>query len=235
MVQTRKLSVIFITDMVGFSRLAAADEERTLVRFRGVWSDVIAPAIAAHQGRLVKRTGDGAIVEFRSVLDSVRCGLEVQRGIAECNAGVVDDKRLLFRIGIHVGDVIEGEDGDKMGDAVNIAARLESICDPGGLCLSGEAFSHVRGKLPDTFRDWGERQLKNIGHPVRALMWSDEMAEDGTRPRQRAGTRSLALPDKASIAVLPFQNMSGDPDQDYFADGIVEDIITGLCALDGCS
>ena len=168
MTETRKVAAILIADIVGFSGLAGADEERTLARLRTLRSDLIDPAIAVHNGRLVKRTGDGAVVEFRSVVEAVRCALDVQSGLAERNAGVPADQRIDVRVGIHLGDVVEEADGDLMGDGVNVAARLEAICEPGGICLSEDAYRQVRDKLHETFVDLGEQNLKNIARPVRA-------------------------------------------------------------------
>jgi adenylate cyclase len=153
MSETRKIAAILVADVVGYSRLAGADEDRTLSRLRGLRSDLIDPAIAAHHGRIVKRTGDGILIEFRSVVDAVRCAIEVQTGTVDRNAGVALDKRIEFRIGIHLGDVVEESDGDLMGDGVNIAARLERIAAPGGICLSEDAYRQVRDKLKEEFVD----------------------------------------------------------------------------------
>jgi adenylate cyclase len=168
MSESRKIAAILVSDVVGYSRLAGADEDRTLSRLRGLRSDLIDPAIAAHHGRIVKRTGDGSIVEFRSVVDAVRCAIEVQNAMIERNAGVTDDRRILFRIGIHLGDVVEESDGDLMGDGVNIAARLEGIAEPGAICLSEDAYRQVKGRLDLAVTDLGPTQLKNIAEPVRA-------------------------------------------------------------------
>jgi adenylate cyclase len=167
MSETRKLAAILVADVVGYSRLAGADEERTLARLRGLRSDLVDPSIAAHRGRIVKRTGDGSIIEFRSVVDAVRCALEVQHAMVERNAGVALDKRIEFRIGIHLGDVVEESDGDLMGDGVNIAARLEGICKPGAVCLSEDAYRQVKGRLDLAVIDLGPTQLKNIAELVR--------------------------------------------------------------------
>ncbi len=169
MSETRKIAAILVADVVGYSRLAGADEDRTLSRLRGLRSDLIDPAIAAHHGRIVKRTGDGSLIEFRSVVDAVRCAIEVQDGMAERNAGVPPERRIEFRIGVHLGDVVEEADGDLMGDGVNIAARLESICRPGAICLSEDAYRQVKGRLDLAVRDLGPVQLKNIADPVRSL------------------------------------------------------------------
>src|SRR5271165_5350503 len=168
MSETRKLAAILVSDVVGYSRLAGADEDRTLARLRGLRSDIIDPAIAAHHGRTVKRTGDGSIIEFRSVVDAVRCAIEVQNGLIERNAGVPEDRRIEFRVGIHVGDVVEESDGDLMGDGVNIAARLEGIAKPGAICLSEDAYRQVSGRLEMEVTDLGPTHLKNIERPIRA-------------------------------------------------------------------
>jgi TolB-like protein len=227
MSETRKLAAILVADVFGYSRLAGADEERTLARLRALRSDLVDPTIALHHGRIVKRTGDGSIVEFRSVVDAVRCAIEMQTGMVERNAGLPSEKRIQFRVGIHVGDVVEESDGDLMGDGVNIAARLEGICEPGGVVMSGAAYEHARNRVKETFVDLGERTLKNIARPVHAysVTWDRSAAKSNETPLR------LSLPDKPSIAVLPFQNMSGDSEQDYFADGMVDDIITGLSRI----
>jgi len=167
MSETRKLAAILVTDIVGYSRLAGADEERTLARIRGLRSDLIEPTIAAHRGRVVKRTGDGSIVEFRSVVDAVRCAIEVQTGLIERNAGVPPERRIECRVGVHLGDVVEESDGDLMGDGVNIAARLEGVAKPGAICLSEQAYWQVKGRLDLKVTDLGETQLKNIAEPIR--------------------------------------------------------------------
>ena len=165
--ETRKIAAILVADVVGYSRLAGADEDRTLSRLRGLRSDLIDPAIAAHHGRIVKRTGDGSLIEFRSVVDAVRCAIEVQIGMIERNAGVPEDRRIEFRVGIHLGDVVEESDGDLMGDGVNIAARLESVAKPGAICLSEQAYWQVKGRLDLAVTDLGQTQLKNIAEPIR--------------------------------------------------------------------
>src|SRR5476649_1482624 len=167
MSETRKIAAILVADVVGYSRLAGADEDRTLARLRALRSDLIDPTIAVHRGRVVKRTGDGSIVEFRSVVDAVRCAIEVQSAMVERNAGVPEDRRIVFRIGVHVGDVVEEADGDLMGDGVNIAARLEGIAAPGAICLSEDAYRQVKGRLDLAVTDLGQTQLKNIAEPVR--------------------------------------------------------------------
>ena len=167
MSETRKIAAILVADIVGYSRLAGTDEGRTLSRLRGLRSDLIDPAIDAHHGRIVKRTGDGSLIEFRSVVDAVRCAIEVQNGMAERNAGVPPERRIEFRIGIHLGDVVEESDGDLMGDGVNIAARLEGITAPGAICLSEDAYRQVKGRLDLAVTDLGQTQLKNITDPIR--------------------------------------------------------------------
>ena len=233
MAETRKLAAILAADVVGFSRLAGADEDRTLARLRALRSDLIDPTIALHNGRVFKRTGDGILIEFRSVVDAVRCAIEVQTGMIERNAGLPPERRIEFRIGIHLGDVVEESDGDLMGNGVNIAARLEGVAEPNGLCLSGAAYEQVRDKLKQEFIDVGEKELKNIARPVRVyrLAALDHGEAAGGASTLEVRTTRLALPEKPSIAVLAFQNMSGDPEQEYFADGIVDDIITGLARI----
>ena len=218
----RRLAAILAADVAGYSLLTGADEEGTIARLRALRRELIDPAIAEHRGRIVKTTGDGILIEFASVVDAVRCAVEVQRGMISWNSDVPDDKRVLFRVGINLGDVVvEGD--DLMGDGVNVAARLESIAEPGDIFLSDDAYRHARDKVDATFFDMDEQRLKNIVRPVRVY----RVAIGDDRQRFQAGP-SLALPDKPSIAVLPFENMSGDREQDYFADGIVEDIITAL-------
>src|SRR6478672_10748858 len=168
MKESRKLAAILVADVVGYSRLAGTDEDRILARLRALRSDLIDPTIAVHNGRVVKRTGDGSLVEFRSVVDAVRCAIEVQTGLIDRNAGVPEDRRIQLRIGIHVGDVVEESDGDLMGDGVNIAARLEGICEVGGICLSEDAYRQVRDRVNASFADLGDKMLKNIARPVRA-------------------------------------------------------------------
>ena len=187
----------------------------------GAWRELIDPKITEHRGRIVKTTGDGMLVEFASVVDAVRCAVEIQRGMSERNADVPQEKRIEFRIGINVGDIII-DGGDIFGDGVNVAARLEALAEPGGICVSGRVQEDVRGKLDIAFEDAGEQQLKNIARPVRVYR---------VRLRRAKAAPALALPDKPSIAVLPFNNMSGDPEQEYFADGMVEDIITALSRM----
>ena len=229
MTESRKLVAILAADVVGFSRLAGADEDRTLARLRALRSDLVDPAISVHTGRVVKRTGDGVLVEFRSVVDAVRCGIEIQNSMVERNAGLAPERRIEFRIGIHLGDVVEESDGDLMGDGVNIAARLEGVAQPGAICLSEDAYRQVRSRLELSISDLGETRLKNIAEPMHIYSLQVGGGAAAARATTSTGTApALSLPDKPSIAVLPFQNMSGDPEQEYFADGTVEDIITAL-------
>ena len=279
MSETRKLAAILVTDIVGYSRLTGADEDRTLARLRGLRSDLIDPAIAAHHGRLVKRTGDGSIIEFRSVVDAVRCAIEVQNGLIERNAGVPEDRRIEFRVGIHVGDVVEESDGDLMGDGVNIAARLEGIAKPGAICLSEDAYRQVSGRLEMEVTDLGPTQLKNTDRQIRAYSLqvgvpakpkpakpAEHVTPGAPMPQKRhfglaplsaalallliviaggawwflnanrpAPVASNAAPPLAaqrlSIVVLPFTNLSGNPAQDYFADGVTENLTTDLSRI----
>ena len=271
MSETRKLAAIVVADVVGYSRLAGAEEERTLARLRGLRSDLIDPAIAAHHGRIVKRTGDGSIIEFRSVVDAVRCAIEIQNGLIERNAGVPGDRCIQFRVGVHVGDVVEESDGDLMGDGVNIAARLEGVAKPGAICLSEDAYRQVQQRLDLKVTDLGPTQLKNIARPVRvyslevgqpagARTASPATPADQSKPLASNGRLSFgvlvaaiaallllttgsgwfllaghsAKPTQAahlSIVVLPFANLSGDPSQDYFADGVTENLTTELSRI----
>ena len=218
----RRLVAMLVADVVGYSRLMEADEAGTarVLREHRAASD---PLIAEHGGRIVKTTGDGVLIEFPSVVGAVQCAAAFQRLMAERNARVPRERRMEWRVGIHLGDIlIDGE--DILGDGVNVAARLEGIAEPGGICISEDAFRHVRGKIETEFRDGGEQVLKNIARPVRVYRAQLSSAPGSAIP----ATTTLSLPDKPSIAVLPFRNMSGDPEQEYFADGMVEDIITAL-------
>src|SRR5690242_17484000 len=223
----RRLAAILAADVVGYSALMERDEDRTLARLKAHRREFIEPLIAEYQGRVVKLMGDGALVEFASVVDAVRCAVEIQRGMDERNAAIPIERRIEFRIGINVGDVII--DGDDIyGDGVNIAARLEALAAPGGICVSRVVRDQVRDKLDFSFEDMGEQQVKNIARPIRThRVLIDSAAEQGDRANS-AATRGRALPLKPSIAVLPFANMSGDAEQEYFSDGITEDIITNL-------
>jgi adenylate cyclase len=274
--ETRKIAAILSADVVGFSRMASADEDRTLARLRALRADVIDPIIASQNGRVFKRTGDGALVEFRSVVEAVRCAISVQNAMAERNVGTPEDQRIVFRIGIHLGDVVEESDGDLMGDGVNIAARLEGICEPGAISLSEDAYRQVSGRLDMAVTDLGPTQLKNIERPIRVYslqvgvpaqakpVTGPKASEKPPEPKRRsallpmiagivalmviaggawyflAGNRSAPAvatappPAKAahlSIVVLPFTNLSNDPAQDYFADGITENLTTDLSRI----
>src|ERR1700758_4207675 len=234
MTETRKLAAILAADVVGFSRLTGADEDRTLARLRALRSDLIDPTLAVHNGRVVKRTGDGILVEFRSVVEAMRCAIEVQNGMVERNAGLPLERRIEFRVGIHIGDVVVESDGDLMGDGVNIAARLEGIAKPGGICLSEDAYRQVKARLDLAVSDLGPTQLKNIAEPIRvfSLQVGPLTLSPATQPEpEKRSSATLSLPDKPSIAVLPFQNMSGDPEQEYFVDGMVDEIITALARI----
>jgi TolB-like protein/tetratricopeptide (TPR) repeat protein len=216
----RRLVAVFAADAAGYSRLTGADEEGTHVRLREHLQGLFVPNIAAHRGTIVKNTGDGLLAEFDSVVDAVRCALDVQRGMADRNGAVPSNQRIEFRIGINVGDIIK-DAGDIFGDVVNVAVRLEAIAEPGGICLSDDAHRHVRDKLDIACDDGGEQRLKNIERPVRVFRVRDHGIAVSQRP-------ALELPDRPSIAILPFQNLSTDPEQEYFADGIVEDITMAL-------
>jgi adenylate cyclase len=224
MSQTRRLAAILAADVAGYSRLMGADEEGTLERLKALHRELVDPKIAEHHGRIVKTTGDGLLVEFASVVDAVRCAVEVQQAMAERNTDVAADIRIELRIGINLGDVIvEGD--DLYGDGVNIAARIEALTDAGGVLVSNTVYDHVRDRLSCAFEDLGEQQVKNIARRVRVYRVRDASATNAPAPRP------LPLPDKPSIAVLPFQNLSGDPEQEYFADGMVEEIITALSRI----
>jgi len=225
MIAIRRLAAILAADIAGYSRLIGTDEGGTLQAFKTIRAEVFDPTIAEHRGRLVKTTGDGFLVEFSSVVDALRCAVDVQAHMAERNSTVPTDRRIEFRIGINVGDIVV-EDGDIFGDGVNIAARLEALAEPGGICISGRVQEDAAGKLDLAYEDIGEQQLKNIARSIRAYRVAVEQhTEAATEPPQ------LTLPDKPSIAVLPFANMSGDPEQEYFADGMVEEIITALSRI----
>jgi adenylate cyclase len=279
--ETRKIAAILVADVVGYSRLAGADEDRTLARLRALRSDLIDPTIALHHGRTVKLTGDGALVEFRSVVDAVRCAVEIQRSMIARNSGMPPEQRIEFRIGIHLGDVVEEADGDLMGDAVNIAARLEAVAAPCAICLSEDAYRQVSGRLDMEVTDLGPTKLKNIERSIRIyLLQVSVPAQPMTAlgppaPKERSSLtplvvgvaallivlaggaswllgayRPTAVPAKAptavasnpttpaepkhlSIVVLPFSNLSNDPSQDYFADGLTENLTTDLSRLSG--
>ena len=224
----RKLAAILAADIAGFSRLIGSDEEGTLDRLNSIRRELLDPTVAAHHGRVFKNTGDGFLAEFASAVDAVRCALEIQSRMAQSGGSVDKEGRIEFRIGINVGDVVE-QDDDILGDGVNIAARLEAIAEPGEVLVSHTVHDHARGKHRLQFDELGERILKNIEMPVRIFRasWGDAAPRDG-RPERKSSGRSLPLPGKPSIAVLPFDNLSGQPEETYFSDGITEDIITGL-------
>jgi TolB-like protein/class 3 adenylate cyclase len=247
MTQTRRLAAILAADVAGYSRLMGADEEGTHERLKALRRELVDPKIAEHHGRIVKTTGDGLLVEFASVVDAVRCAVAVQQAMPERNTGVAADNRIELRIGINLGDVIvEGD--DLYGDGVNIAARIEALADAGGVFVSNTVYDHVRDRLLFVFEDLGEQQVKNIARPVRVYRVRPEgpllnpplpgldpgIKGEGSALGARVGAAApppLPLPDKPSIAVLPFANMSGDPEQEYFADGMVEEIITALSRI----
>ena len=223
----RRLAAILAADVAGSCRLIGIDEEGTLARLKALRRTLFDPKIAEHHGRVVKNTGDGALAEFASVVDALRCADEIQRGMAKQNVDVPQDKRIELRIGIHIGDIII-EENDIFGDGVNIAARLEGIAEPGGVCMSNDAYRQVRGKVAIVCDDMGPQLLKNIAEPMQA--WRVRVGEVLIPPvtERTSGHVALTLPEKPSIAVLPFQNMSSDPEQEYFVDGIVDDITTAL-------
>ena len=227
----RRLAAILAVDVAGYSRLMGADEEGTHAAMLAVRRELGDPKIREHRGRIVKTTGDGLLVEFASVVDAVRCAVEVQREMIARNTDVSVERRLEFRMGINVGDIII-EDGDIFGEGVNIAARLEALAEPGGICISAAAHEQVRDRLDISFYDLGDQQVKNITRPVRVYSIGSRTSSPlGKAQMATTASRALPLPDKPSIAVLPFQNMSGDSEQEYFVDGIVEDIITGLSRI----
>ena len=226
----RRLAAILIADVVGYSRLIRADEEGTLAALKALRAELIDPKIAEHHGRIVKLMGDGMLAEFSSVVDAVRAAVETQQAVSEHNADLPQDKRMEFRVGINLGDVVV--DGDDIhGDGVNIAARLEGLAAPGGICISGSVHEQVRDRVDFTFEDQGEREVKNIDRPVRVWRWVHDTV--ASLPEAVGAKQLRPLPDKPSIVVLPFTNMSRDPEQEYFSDGISEDIITDLSKVSG--
>jgi TolB-like protein/class 3 adenylate cyclase/Flp pilus assembly protein TadD len=230
MTESRKLAAILVMDIVGFSRLAGADEDRILARLRTLRSDLIEPTISVHRGRVVKRTGDGAIVEFRSVVDAVRCAIELQHGLSERNAGLPTERRIDFRVGIHLGDVVEESDGDLMGDGVNIAARLEGIAKPGAICLSEDAYRQVKGRLDLIVSDLGNTELKNIAEPIR--VYSLEVgAAVPAGPAPSAAPVEKPEPPRLSIVVLPFTSLGVDVEHELFVDGVTESLTTDLSRI----
>ena len=240
MAETRKLAAILAADVVGYSRLVGADEDGTVARIRALRSELIDPAIASNRGRIVKTTGDGILIEFASVVDAVRCAIEVQKSMAQRNAKLGEDRRIDFRVGIHLGDVIVQADGDLMGDGVNIAARLEGIAEPGAICLSEDAYRQVRDKMAADFTDLGDKELKNIARPMRAYAvqgsgTTKTPPHQGFAPSPGASPplSPVSLPPRLSIVVLPFANIGGDPEQEYFVDGVTESLTTDLSRISG--
>ena len=222
--EQRRLAAIVSADVAGYSRLMGWDESGTLAALKAIRQEVVDPAIASHGGRIVKTTGDGLLLEFPSVVNAVRCALEVQAAMAARTAGIAENRRIAFRIGINLGDIIVDGD-DIFGDGVNVAARLQEIAPPGGICISSRVHDDVRDRLATQFEEGGVQTLKNIARPIQVWRWQPGKA---VVPKSAPAPMALTLPEKPSIAVLPFQNMSGDPEQEYFADGVVEDIITAL-------
>jgi len=230
MTEARKLAAILVSDIVGFSRLAGADEDRILARLRTLRSDLIDPTISVHRGRVVKRTGDGSIVEFRSVVDAVRCAIELQQGLVERNAGLPPERRIEFRVGIHLGDVVEESDGDLMGDGVNIAARLEGIAKPGAICLSEDAYRQVKGRLDLVVSDLGQTELKNIAEPIR--VYSLEVGQGAqVNPAPSVMATDKPAPPRLSIVVVPLASLGGDAQHEHFVDGVTESLTTDLSRI----
>jgi TolB-like protein/class 3 adenylate cyclase len=229
--ETRKIAAILVADVVGYSRLAGADEEGTLARLRVLRTELVDPTITVRHGRVVKRTGDGFISEFRSVVDAARCAIEVQNGMAERNAGVAPEKRIEFRVGIHLGDVVEESDGDLMGDGVNIAARLEGIAKPGAICLSEQAYWQVKSRLDLVASDLCPTQLKNIAEPIR--VYSLDVGQPGQAKFAQTPGPEKSVPPRLSMVVLPFANIGGDPEQEHFVDGVTESLTTDLSRIRG--
>jgi TolB-like protein/cytochrome c-type biogenesis protein CcmH/NrfG len=226
----RRLAAIVLADVVGYSRLMGADETGTLTALRGHRSELIDSLITSHGGRIVKTMGDGLLLEFPSVVDAVGCCLEIQRGMVERNTATADADALRFRMGVHLGDVIV-ENEDIFGDGVNIAARIEALADPDGIAISDDAHRQVRDRLDVAWRDGGEHQVKNIARPISVWRWA--AGAEIPSPKPATGSETLETPDGPSIAILPFDNMSGDQEQEYFADGITEDIITEISKKPG--
>lgn len=227
---TRRLTAIVAADVVGYSRLTAADEEGTITALRRHRSEFVDPKIAEYGGRIANTAGDSILSEFPSVVDALRCMIDVQQGMVERNADVPEDRRITFRVGINVGDVIEN-DGDLLGDGVNVAARLEALAKPGGICLSRTTRDQVRDRIDVALEDLGEVAVKNIARPVHCFQWSPDGASDSPSPTDTRATPAAQPADRPSIAVLPFDNLSGDPEQEFFADGMAEDVISALSKL----
>jgi adenylate cyclase len=221
----RKLTTVLAADVVGYSRLMGADEVGTLARLKSLRKELVQPKIAEGRGRIVKLMGDGLLAEFPSVVEAVRCAVAIQQDMAGREADLSDERRIRLRIGVNLGDIIV-EGSDIYGDGVNVAARLEGLAEPGGICISGKVYEEVRTKLATAFEDLGEQEVKNIREPVRVYRWTD--AAPNPMPATEGAEDALALPDKPSIVVLPFDNLSTDPEQAYFVDGVVEDLITAL-------
>ncbi len=233
MAETRKIAAILAADGVGFSRMTCSDEDRTLARLRALRTDLIDPIIASQNGRVFKRTGDGSLVEFRSVVEAVRCAVSVQNAMAERNVGTPEDQRIVFRIGIHLGDVVEESDGDLMGDGVNIAARLEGIAEPGAICLSEDAYRQVRARLDFPATDLGPTQLKNIAHAIRVYSLEIGKPVPSAPPPSAAAALQRQSPPRLSLVVLPLANIGGGAEQDYFVDGVTESLTTDLSRISG--
>jgi TolB-like protein len=224
----RRLAAILAADVVGYARLVRADEAGTLARLKALRAELVDPVFAKHEGRIVKLMGDGILAEFASVVDAVAAAMEIQHAMAARNLDDPEEDRIAFRVGVNLGDVVIDGD-DIQGDGVNVAARLEGLAEPGGICVSGNVYEEVRDRIDAAFADLGEREVKNIDRPVRVWRWS--AAPTASTTESPNDTDTLALPEKPSIAVLPFDNMSGDPEQEYFADGITEDLITALSKI----
>jgi TolB-like protein/class 3 adenylate cyclase len=231
MTETRKIAAILVADIVGYSRLVGADEEGTLARLRALRGDLIDPAIAGHHGRIASRSGDGSLIEFRSVVDAVRWAIEVQNGMIEHNTSLPPERHIEFRVGIHLGDVVEEADGDLMGDGVNIAARIEGIANPGAICLSEDAYRQVKGRLDLAVIDLGPAQLKNIAEPIR--VYSLQLGESPQAKSAPGPAPEKSAPPHLSMVVLPFANIGGDPSHDHFVDGVTESLTTDLSRIRG--
>ena len=231
MASTRRLAAILAADVAGYSRLTGADEEGTHERLQTHLRELVDPKITEHRGRTVKNTGDGLLAEFSSVVDAVRCAVEVQRGMIDREPDLPEERRIRFRIGVNLGDVIV-EEHDIFGDGVNIAARLEGLVEPGGICISRVVRDQIRDKLPYPFEDMGEQSVKNIVRPIRAYSMSVDAVASHPAPSPQSAVAIVAAPvPRLSIVVLPFANLSTDPEQQYFADGITEDLTTDLSRI----